>query len=483
MDLQGFFKSKGYDITEKLNWDKYIQLWNSWYKGKVRKFHNYYIYNGQTKVKMQKKSLQGMKKVAEDWADLLFNEKVTITLKDEKSTKQLNDLFFKLNANSIINQGIEKSMALGTGAFVVSVQNMKYDKDSNTLDVTDSNINLEFVNANKIYPLSWNNNEIIECAFVTNKTIKGKNYIYISMHLLNDNNNYIIKNYMFEYKNKSIIITTNESEDYGFISEFDTKSDIPWFAIYKPNICNNIDDESPFGLSICANCIDTLKCLDNAYDSLDNEVLLGRKRIFISEEMMDFSNGMQQMNFDPQDISIYRMPKGFNKDSMIESSDPNIRTEELKEAVEFQLNILAQKVGFGENRYQFNKNGIQTATAVISENSDMYRTIKKHEIVLENCLDKIIKALAYVSSVYGTYDIDSSIITTDFDDSIIEDKNAEHVRAMSEVAQGLRSKKSYLLQDRNMNEQQAQDELNAINSEKQSNQEMFGFPTSEEKEE
>ena len=71
MNLQQFFSSKGYDISEKLNWEKYINIWESWYKGKVRKFHNYYIYNGQRKVKMEKKSLQGAKKVAEDWADLL----------------------------------------------------------------------------------------------------------------------------------------------------------------------------------------------------------------------------------------------------------------------------------------------------------------------------------------------------------------------------------------------------------------------------
>lgn len=54
MNLQQFFSSKGYDISEKLNWEKYINIWESWYKGKVRKFHNYYIYNGQRKVKMEK---------------------------------------------------------------------------------------------------------------------------------------------------------------------------------------------------------------------------------------------------------------------------------------------------------------------------------------------------------------------------------------------------------------------------------------------
>ena len=54
MNLQQFFSKQGYDISEKLNWEKYIDIWESWYRGKVRKFHNYYIYNGQRKVKMEK---------------------------------------------------------------------------------------------------------------------------------------------------------------------------------------------------------------------------------------------------------------------------------------------------------------------------------------------------------------------------------------------------------------------------------------------
>ena len=37
MNLQQFFASKGYDISEKLNWQKNIENWDSWYKGKVRK--------------------------------------------------------------------------------------------------------------------------------------------------------------------------------------------------------------------------------------------------------------------------------------------------------------------------------------------------------------------------------------------------------------------------------------------------------------
>ena len=475
MNLQQFFSEQGYDISEKLNWEKYITLWESWYKGKVRKFHTYYIYNGQRKVKMEKKTLQGAKKVAEDWADLLYNERVKINLKKKKDTEALREILKQNNATVIINQGIEKSFAIGTGALVISVQNI--EQTENVLDVTNARVKLEFVECKKIIPLTWENQQIKECAFVTTKHKKGQTYIYVAMHVLNEDGNYVIKNYMFKGKYSSFV-DANEEEKEGFIAQFDTKSNIPWFSIITPNICNNIDSESPFGLSVYANSIDTLMSLDNSYDGLDNEVVIGRRRTFVAEEMLTYDDGEGRMVFDPNDISVYRMPKGFNKDSMIEHDDANLRTASYIESVNYQLNLLSSKVGFGNERYKFDGQAIQTATGVISENSDMFRTIKKHEQVLESCLITIIKAIAYASTVFGNQTIDVSKITIDFDDSIIEDKGAEQVRAMQEVSQGLRSKVSYMTKYEGMNEEQAQKELETIQQEKMSNQEAFGFTNS-----
>ena len=474
MNLQQFFSNQGYDISEKLNWDKYINNWDSWYKGKVRKFHNYYIYNGQRKVKMEKKSLQGAKKVSEDWADLIFNEKVTINLKNDTDTKALNKILKQNNATVIINQGFEKSFALGTGALVVSVQDMEQDEEANIIDVTNAKIKLEFVECKKIIPLTWENGIITECAFVTTKYKKGQTYIYIAMHVLDDNKNYVIKNYMFKGKYNSFV-EANDEEKEGFFKTFETKSNIPWFSIITPNICNNIDSETPFGISVYANAIDTLKSLDDAYDGLGNETNLGRRRVFIAEEMMSFDSGEQKMVFDPNDISVYRMPKGFNKDSMIEHDSSDLRTDKYSSAVDYQLMLLSLKCGFGKERYKFDGASIQTATGVISENSDMFRTLKKHELIAESALVTIVKAIAYASTTFGNVDINADEITIDFDDSIIEDKGAEQIRAQSEVGNGTRSKKSYMKNIRNMTDKQIEEELQEIQEEKMSNQEAFGF--------
>ena len=70
-------------------------------------------------------------------------------------------------------------------------------------------------------------------------------------------------------------------------------------------------------------------------------------------------------------------------------------------------------------------------------------------------------------------------ISIDYDDSIIEDTGTKQVRAQSEVGAGLRSKKNYMTEIRGLGDKQAQYELTLIDSEKISNQELFGFPIEE----
>lgn len=474
MKLDEFFTDKGYSVKEKNNFKGYIETWKSWYKGKVKGFHSYYIYNRPgKKVKRERRSMQMPKKICEDWADLLYNEKVKVTLSNKTDDELLQKIIKDLKLDIVINRGIEKSFALGTGALVLSVQNLKTNGE--TLDTQKAKLFVEFVDAQKIYPLSWNNEEITECAFVTRKLEKGQAYVYICMHLLDDNGNYKIDNYKFKETNGELV----ESADERILETFNTESDKPWFAVLKPNICNNIDFESPFGISIFANSISTLMNLDDIYDSKDLEVVLGRRRTFVSEDLLtvDTENGEQVQVFDANDISVYVLPKGFNKDQMIISDNDGLRTDTMINDLNSELNVLSSKVGFGNERYKFDKGDIQTATGVISANSDMFRTMKKHENALESVLIELIEAIIYASTKYTsqTFSKLDDEIKIDFDDSIIEDKGQEQLRAQSEVSAGLRSKQDYMENIRNMTKDQIAKELQLITEEKQSNMEAFGF--------
>ena len=66
------------------------------------------------------------------------------------------------------------------------------------------------------------------------------------------------------------------------------------------------------------------------------------------------------------------------------------------------------------------------------------------------------------------------------DDSIIEDKNTEQIKAQQEVSAGLMSKKTYLMNQKGMSEDEANKELMRISEEKSKESNMFDFQVGEE---
>ena len=421
----------------------YIEQWKSWYAGNVKSFHNYFIYNGKRKVNQKRFTMNMAKEISEDWSDILWSEKCKISMADEKSQEQFDDLIETLDLYTLINQSIEKSGGLGTESTVVSVYDIIENEDGMTLDVSNAKTRVDLVDVDWIFPLSWTNKGITECAFGSVEYIKGKKHIVLSVHLLNDAGNYVIKNHLFSESNGNL---TEIREVDNTINEFDTKSNVKWFSIFKPLLTNNLFNNSPFGIPHYANAIDNLKAVDISFDALKNEIQDGRKRVFARAEMFNYDDGTQKMVFDPNDTTIYQLPSGATKDDLIQSDSDTLRTAQQIETLNTNLNILGSKVGFGENHYHYDGTNLSTATAVVSSNSKLFRRKKKLEVGYESAIYDLVKAVCYASSQFGNYSINTEDMVIQFDDSIIEDKEAESNRAMREVQQGLKSKIEYRMQ-------------------------------------
>ena len=415
----------------------YITQWKSWYEGNVKKFHNYYIYNGNRKVNQKRFTMNMAKQISEEWSDIIWSEKCKVSLKDENAQKKFEELINTLDLYSIINQTIEKSGALGTEATVVSVYDMIENEDGMTLDVSNAKTRVDLVDIDWIYPLSWNNKEVTECAFGSIEYVNGKKYVVLSVHKIGDDGNYHIYNHTFRDTNGLL----TELEDENTKKDFNTLSNIKWFSIFKPLLTNNLFSNSPFGIPHFANAIDNMKAVDISFDALKNEVKDGRT--FVSAKLLNYDDGTQKMTFDPEDTTVYQLPKDANKDDMIQSDTDTLRTDALIGTLNTNLNMLGDKVGFGENHYHFDGQNLSTATAVVSSNSKLFRRKKKLEIGYESSIFDLVKAIAYASTKFGQYDINTDDMVIQFDDSIIEDKEAESNRAMREVSAGLLSKVEY----------------------------------------
>lgn len=459
MNLYEALRKRGFEQIDATPY-KNIDVWQSWYEGDVKKFHTYRVFNGSKHVQCRRYTMGMGKKVAEDWASLLMNEKVAITLEGEKEQTFIDEVFEANNFWIKVNELQEHKAATGTTAIVPRVAGALASEDGT---VEGGEIKLDYVTAQNIVPLSWENGIATECAFATD-VIQGKDkFIYVQIHRKAENGKYDIENVLYSNRNGSV----NEVE-LSSVKGFEnvaavvhTDSEEPLFVIDRMNIANNTDISSPMGVSVYANAIDQLKGVDIAYDSYVNEFVLGKKRIFVLPEFTKNIEG--EPVFDPNDTVYYVLQN--DEGNNIHEIDMSLRTAEHNAGIQDMLNALSSKVGFGNQHYQFDRGSITTATQIISENSDMFRNVKKHEIILENVLIKLCRTLLRLGNQYQNKGLNEDVeISVDFDDSIIEDKTAERANDRMDVQMGVMNLYEYRMKWFNEDEQTAKAALPQMES-------------------
>lgn len=415
-----------------------VYEWKSWYQGDVKGFHNYTVQNGERQVKCRRYSLGMGKKLCEDWANLLMNEKVQITLEGQKEQDFIDLVLTENNFTVKANEMQEMKSALGTVAYVPRVIGQEISESGDIVPGNGSGIVLDYVTIENIYPLSWQNGYISECAFSSDVTRGGKDYLYLQIHRREDNGNYVIENRIYRYDNEHLadeqLVNVKGFENIPPVVH--TGSDKRQFVIDRPNIANNVNYLLPTGIAIYANAIDVLQGVDIAYDSYVNEFKLGKKRIMVKPSAAQYLDGTPA--FDPDDVVFYVMPEDTEDGAVVTPIDMTLRTAEHNTGIQDQLNILSSKCGFGETYYRFDGGSVATATQVISENSTMFRTIKKHEIVLEQALVELCRILLRLGNTAMNAGLNEDVeISIDFDDSIIESKDTDFQRDMQMLNAGI----------------------------------------------
>lgn len=435
MNVIDKLKQLGYATVPEEFYTK-VQEWKSWYVGDVKGFHRYKVRNGTSMVRCKRYTLNMGKKIPEDWANLLMNEKVKITLEGQKEQAFVDRVFTENNFLVKANEMQEKAFALGTVAFIPRVVGMEA-KETGPVPGSARGIVMDYVTVEHIWPLAWQNGIITECAFDSIVTVNGEQYCYLQIHH-KVNGLYDIENRLYKYRNNNVDTEVGLTSVPNFKRVprvVHTGSDRRRFVIDRPNIANNFDD-SPLGISIYANSIDVLKGADVAYDSYVNEFVLGKKRIMVKPSAMKYLDG--EPVFDSDDLAYYVLPEDIQDGAVITPIDMTLRTQEHNTGIQDQLNLLSSKCGFGENHYRFDQGSVATATQVISENSTMFRTIKKHEIILEQVLTELCRIILRLGNTAMNAglneDVESSI---DFDDSIIEDKQSDFARDMQLLNAGI----------------------------------------------
>ena len=440
------------------------------------------------------------KAITAEMAGLVWGEECTVNVSIEgressdENPDPLNEFVQKVLCKNAfaekMQESIEEGLALGGSSLKVWAES-RHDEDGN--EIPDSRkIMIGYAMADQFIPLAWDNAKVTEGVFVSRIAKGGYYYTRLEWHRWNGLT-YVITNELYRseiQKGKNPEETQDIlgvryplSEIYPYLEEV---TEIPveesLFSYWRTPIANNLDDNSPLGMSIYGNALETLHALDICYDSFVREFRLGKKRIIVParavRSVVDPQTGRLVRYFDANDETYEALASDTPDDLKIQDNSVELRVEEHVSAINAFLSILCMQVGFSAGTFTFDQHtGLKTATEVVSENSKTYKTIKTIQNQIRPAVEHLVRNIIDVAILYEMDEDGQSIeslaapgynVQVTFDDGITQDRQTNINEGVMLVGAGLLSKYSFMTDPKygqGLTPEDAQAELERIKSE------------------
>lgn len=441
------------------------------------------------------------KAICAEMASLVWGEECTVNVSvngfdaTEDNPDPLNAFVQKrLTENAFrekMQESIEEALALGGQALKTWVES-KHDENGNELPDTRK-LMIGYAMADQFVPLSWDNARVTEGVFVSRIAKNGYYYTRLEWHRWNGTT-YVVTNELYR-SDMQKGATPGESQDilgvryplaeiYPYLDE---ETVVPvtesLFTYWRTPIANNLDDNSPLGMSIYGNAMETLHALDICYDSFVREFRLGKKRIIVPARAVrtvaEPTTGALLRYFDANDETYEALASDTPDDLKIQDNSIELRVEEHVAAINAFLSILCLQTGFSAGTFTFDQHtGLKTATEVVSENSKTYKTIKTVQNQLRPAIEHLVRNIIDVAVLYDMTDDNGtpiaslaapgySVVVT-FDDGVTQDRQTNINEGVMLVGAGLLSKYTFMTDPKygqGLTAEQAEEELARIKAE------------------
>ena len=310
---------------------------------------------------------------------------------------------------------------------------------------------IDFIKPNGIIPLEFDsNNKLTSVICIERKTI-GKS-IYSKVEKCTYKNNvYTVETKAYRSSSPSELgftVPLSDVLDWKNIKSYVTIKNVdrPLFSFFRCPMSNNIDIDSPLGVSIYSKALKTLEQLNITFEHFNNDIDTSDKVVFVADYLLESGGaGKKIQKVNP----LPKLVKGLNfttGNTDIFEFVPEVRGEQFRGVMQTLLDILSMQCGFDTGYFTFDANSRSVVTATQIE-ADMQKTISSISDIqkeLINCVDDVIYSLNVLADLYeSTKDgkFDYNIASKDFNVNTDEDRS----RALQLVDKGIIPKWKYLV--------------------------------------
>ena len=416
----------------------------------------------------------------------------------------LNTSYKKLQKH--IRRQLEYGIA--KGGLVIKPYIVTYDEGTPTIEGNEDNkdddnerlssdkplpkyeVEYDFVQADRFYPLSFDNNgKITEAAFLQTKVDNDKVYTRIEHHLLKGRT-VTVKNYAFVRANIDGVqrgrvhgesdlgkpCSLQEVAEWANLQEevVIKNVDRPLFAYFKMPEANTIDPYSPLGVSAYSRVVSLIRDADEQYSRMLWEFEGGELAIDVDSDALkitEYQNRQHQTEIPAKQERLFRKVD-LNSEETYNVFAPPLRDQSLSNGLNLILTRIEDVVGFSRGTISNDADfTAKTATELKIEKQRSYATNRDIQAALEDALRDAVYVTDVYCSLYQITPPGEYEISFEWDDSIIVDTEAELEQRMSMIGAGLSSKLETRMWYFGETENQAKAALQKIEDEKKQSME------------
>lgn len=472
------------DPRIKVPSDEYgrIELAKEYYQDNLPK-KKYWTTEGEKSRELN--SVNVLKKCSQRLAALIFNEQCNIKVNDPSLQTLLDRILRDSDFYLDFETNLEKMIALGSGVIRPYVE--------------DDKIKLSWADATDVYPLDSNTNEVRQVA-LSRRIVKIEDnkpvyYTLVEFHQWGSKQEdetgeyypYTITNELYKSTDANIVgqqMPLTAVDEFANLQPTATFNYLtkPLFAFYKNPGANNKNFVSPLGVGICDNCLNIVDAINDTHDGFVWDVKTGYRRITIPRSWVrrgEQENGRkipenERLYWDPSDSVFLPVNTRADETSSFKDLAIEIRTQQYTDSMNFFLRELENELGLSQGTFTSTPSGVQTATEVVTNNSMTYQTRSSYLTMVEKTIDQLIYAICELLQIPDLWsnnqaqwqgDIDSLVITPDFNDGVFIDQEAQRTDDLQAVTAGILPKKQFLMRNYDLDEQTAEQWVEEANEE------------------
>ena len=458
-----------------------IEVWRQWWKGDVPDIHDQKedAPDGSV-ISRRLASLRMPKHVCEDWANLLLNDKTTLQIGDASTSayllgsdeQQTGGLLRQLHFWENANRLVEQAYWSGTGAFVMSVENLTVDASGNALPSPQGSIRLDYDPACCILPISVERGVVTEAAFVSECMMGGKPAVYLQTHTVR-NGSRAITNEWFEVTDDisgtpKFAKIPEDKTPPGTVKSITVTGAPAWFSLFSPAAVKNLDGGMGLGMSIFSEALDAAQMVDYAFDNYRQDIRLGGKKIFYDRSLcrkwVDQCRrpaAARRASGMPSHRQIfYELPTpegGIDQPRCSGVSiTPTCAPLPTIRRCRTRWIMMSFKCKLGCHRYKFDQGTVTTATEYTGSRQDLVQSANKNQIPIETALIGILRAILWAAkNLLGAPVDPETSISVNWDDSYIVSEQERTNQLREDAIAGLVPRCRYLAARYGLSEKEA----------------------------